>query len=138
MKKLVFITLLSFAVGFGTHALLSWKDPTLFSRTVFVPAQTMSKDVLGQSSVNQFITYVEYDGSSFHPDRVTLKKGNYLAITNKSKDTLMWLLSDYDGLSTTRGYGESEQRRIVVTEEGTFIVKDKIHPSATAQLTILP
>ena len=138
MKKLVFITLLSFGAGFGTHALLSWKAPTLFSGTMFIPAQTTSKDVLGQSSGDQFITYVAYDGSSFHPGRVTLKKGNYLAITNKSKEVLMWLLSDYDGLSTTRGYGEGEQRRIVVTKEGTFTVKDKIHPSASVQLTIVP
>lgn len=138
MKKLVLITFLSFGIGFGTHALLSWKDPTLFSRTLFVLAQTTSKDVLGQSSGDQFITYIEYDGSSFHPDQVTLKKGNYLAITNKSKEVLMWLLSDYNGLSTTRGYAEGEQRRIVMTKEGTFIVKDKIHPSASVQITILP
>ncbi len=138
MKKLVLITLLSFGIGFGTHALLSWKGSTSLNRTVLVPDTMTTKNVLGQSSEDQFITYVVYDGFSFRPDRVTLKKGNYLAITNKSKDTLMWLLSDYDGLSTTRGYGESEQRRIVVTKEGTFIVKDKIHPSASVQLTILP
>ncbi len=129
--KLFLLALTLFSLGFLANAFL-------FQKT---PAQIISlsqQSVLGEKALDQFITNIDYDGSSFKPSIVTMKKGNYIAITNQSKDKLMWLVSDNPDLNTVRGYGESERLQLMLLKEGTYKVTNKLNTKAFVEVIVEP
>lgn len=91
-----------------------------------------------QTTADQFITYIDYDGNEFNPKTVTIKKGNYIAITNKSKDQLMWLVSDNADLNTKRGYGEGEKLQLTLLKEGTYKVTNRLDTKGFLEVVVEP
>lgn len=135
---MAFIVLLSFGVGYGFHDIVQKNGINPLLRTINIPDKQTSQSVLGQTSDNQFVTSVTYDGHVFHPDHVMVKKGNYIAITNKSPSELMWLTSNYDALSTKRGFGEGERLQVTLMQEGVYVIHNQLRPEAIINLTVEP
>jgi plastocyanin len=130
-SRLIFFLILTFSLGFALH----WLITSLQTK----PAASLilgGQNVLGQKSFDQFITYIDYDGSKFNPKTVTIKKGNYIAITNKSKDKFMWLISDNVDLNTKRGFGEGERLQLMLLTEGSYKVVDKLNSKAILTITV--
>lgn len=128
--KLVLLLVGFFSLGFLANALLFQKN------TVEITALSQPS-VLGlKDPDDQFITSVDYDGEQFKPRSVTVKKGNYIAITNTSKEHLMWLVSDNPDLSTPRGYGEGERLQLVLLRGGEYKVANKLNPKAWISVTV--
>lgn len=126
--KLLFLLIISFSLGFALH----W----FITRTQVQPVSILGQNVLGQASQNEFITYVDYDGKEFKPGSVTIKKGNYLAITNKSSDKQMWLVSDNADLNTKRGFGEGERLKIILLGMGNYKVTNKLDSRSLLSITV--
>lgn len=122
LLTLPLLLLFTFSLGFLANAFLfktSRSDVSSFSQA----------EILGQSSADEFITAVDYDGERFEPSSVTITIGNYITITNQSKKELMWLVSDLKELNTVRGYGEGERLQALLTQKGEFKVMDKLTQS---------
>lgn len=90
-----------------------------------------------KSGEDSFLTVIEYKDGKFHPGSVSVRKGNYIALVNKST-SLMWLVSDEPKLNTVRGYGESEEVRYKAEKEGTYQVSNKLNLAAKAEVKIIP
>lgn len=124
----IIVTCVAFFLGFMTHA--------LFFPYIFIDGNTDAvtneinryKNVAPSSGPDSgnFVTYVEYDNGYFTPKEVTMIKGDYIAITNRSKTQGMKLDSDNQLLTTKRPYMESEQIRLVIPESGTFTVTERL------------
>ncbi len=131
--KIVRVLLLSatfFSLGFLANALFFQKN------TVEITALSQPS-VLGlKDPDDQFITSVAYDGEQFNPRSVTVKKGNYIAITNTSKEKLMWLVSDNPDLSTVRGYGEGERLQLILLKAGEYKVANTLNTKAWILVTV--
>lgn len=123
-SRVVFFVLLSAVIGYMSHDFINDNVVKLNNRIQILSNKSTADSVLGQTSEDPFITNIIYDGKSFHPDRVSIKLGNYLALTNQSKSSLMWISSDITGVTTTRGYAEGEQIRVIVYKAGEFIIQD--------------
>lgn len=119
MKKII-IMLVCFGLGFLAHMYLV-KDvvPPMDAQSI-IKRTTISTENAGNKS--DFINYVEFDGEKFSPTSVSVRVGDYLAITNLSNTKLMWLFSDNKILETSRGYGEGEQLMQIMNEKGSFRV----------------
>lgn len=128
--KFTILLIVSFSMGFALH----W----LITSIQVQPVSLLKQNVLGQASQDQFITYVDYDGKKFKPSVVTIKKGNYIAITNKSSDQLMWLISDNADLNTKRGYGEGEKLQLTLLKEGTYKVANRLNTNASIEVVVEP
>ncbi len=102
------------------------------------PVSLLKQNVLGQASNDEFITYIDYDGKKFKPSTVYIKKGNYIAITNQSKEKLMWLVSDNPDLNTVRGYGESERLQLTLLKEGTYKVTNRLNTKSSLEVVVEP
>lgn len=89
-----------------------------------------------EGTANSFITYVEFDGEKFLPNRVKIKRGDYLAITNTSNEKLMWLISANSDLKTVRGYGLGERLQVNLSEPGTYVVADKANLNKPLNVTV--
>jgi len=135
--RLLFVIVSVFSLGFGAAFLLFVSDvlPVKQSPITFLPQQNAN---LEQTATDNFITYVNYDGSKFNPKTVTIKKGNYIAITNKSKNSLMWLVSDNADLNTKRGFGEGERLQLTLIKEGNYKVTNKLDTKALLEVIVLP
>ena len=132
MSKL-FLVILAFSLGFVVHLLLmnlqNKPDLNLLSQ----------QSVAGEKiTADEFITYIDYDGNEFKPRTVTVKKGNYIAIMNKSKDKQMWLVSDNADLNTKRGYGEGEIVRLTLLKEGSYNVINRLNTKAFIKVVVVP
>jgi len=127
----VFFVVLAFILGFAVHWLLTTLQ--IKPEVSLLPQQNVAGT---QTTADQFITYIDYDSKKFKPSAVTIKKGNYLAIINKSKDQLMWLISDESQLNTQRGYGEGEKLQLTLLKEGEFKVIDKLNPNASLVIKV--
>jgi len=134
--KFTILLIVSFSLGFALHWLISEGKNLFIAGTQVQPVSLLGQNVLGRASQDQFITYVDYDGKSFKPGSVIVKKGNYLAITNKSKDQLMWLISQNLDLNTQRGYGEGEKLQLTLLKEGEFKVIDKLNPNTSLVIKV--
>jgi hypothetical protein len=124
------IVVVSFAAGFAVHALYV---PYLFVDGNTVSAKEELARIAGERRPGEdsdFITYVGYKDGRFSPSRVTIKQGDYLAITNNDTDERMYLSSDNRQLVTPRDYGESERLQVAVVDTGTFTVTNRLKPSA--------
>ena len=137
--KLFLFFLGSFSSGFIIHALFF---PYLFSEkqldqsvknVVYVKNSALQATPADQE--NDLITYVDYAAGRFHPDTVTITRGNYVAITNRHKDRQMWLSSEASFLSTVRPYAVGERLQTTIAKPGTFTVIDKNNPEA--KLTVV-
>lgn len=126
--RLLLLLIVSFSMGFALH----W----LITNTQVQPASILGQNVAGLASQDEFITRVDYDGKKFKPNSVTVKKGNYLAITNTSRDKLMWLISDNPDLQTPRGFGEGEKLQLTLLKMGEFKVVDKLSPSVSLSVKV--
>lgn len=128
-KKSIILFFIAFFFGFFVHLILF---PNFFCANNFFTVKKLVPPVQKTNSVQKddFITYVNYDGNNFIPNQVTIKRGNYLAITNQSKDTLMWLFSDNSILNTERGYALSERLQVLLPKDGVFQVINKLIPDA--------
>lgn len=128
--KLVLLFVGFFSLGFLANAILFQKN------TVEITALSQPS-VLGlKDPDDEFITSVGYDGEQFAPRSVTVKKGNYIAITNTSKGKLMWLVSDNPDLATSRGYGEGERLQLVLLKAGEYKVANKLDTKAWILVTV--
>jgi hypothetical protein len=138
-KKIVFASIISLVSGYVIHDLAHDSLLKLIDRTPFIPkGSSENQKILGKSSSDSFVTTIVYNGVSFSPQYVTLKKGNYLSVINKSTNLLMWLTSDYNGLSTNRGYAEGEQILLPLNVSGSYILKEKVNSSAVVHITVEP
>ena len=127
--KLLFLSIFLFILGFLANAFFFQKNT----------AQIISlsqPSILGIKGSDQFITHINYNGNDFKPDAVVVTKGNYIAITNSSKDKLMWLVSDNPDLSTSRGYGEGERLQLALQKSGEFQITNKLNLKARATVIV--
>lgn len=135
IKVLLFI-FMAFVIGFFTHAFF-FPDflpnglQDIAASNFLLPAQNKSN-----IQTDSFITYVNYDGNQFIPQHVTILKGNYLAITNTSKDKLMWLSSDNDLLNMERGYAQSERLQVLLPKVGEYTVVNKLNTQAQLSVKV--
>jgi len=126
--KFTILLIVSFSLGFALH----W----LITSTQVQSVNVLGQNVLGQASQDQFVTHIDYDGKKFKPSSVNIKKGNYIAITNTSRDQLMWLISENQDLNTLRGYGEGEKLQLTLLKEGKFKVIDKLNPNVSLAVQV--
>ena len=132
MKRIIFF-LLIFSLGFFSHYLVvRFKVKPLDPATYLM----LSAEPLVEGSNGTFITYVEFDGESFKPNKINMKKSDYLAITNKSTEKFMWLVSASADFSTVRGYGEGERLTVNPLESGTYLVANKDNPNKTLEVVV--
>lgn len=130
-SRLLFIVIIAFSLGFALHFLIT------NLQTKPEVSLLLQQRVAGeQTTADNFITYIDYDGNDFEPSSVIVTKGNYIAITNKSKEKLMWLVSDDKDLNTARGYGEGERLQLVLLKGGQFKVANKLNPKAWFSVTV--
>ena len=118
-----------FILGFLANAFLFQKNT----------AQIISlsqPSILGIKGSDQFITHIDYNGNDFEPNAVVMTKGNYIAITNSSKEKLMWLVSDNPDLNTVRGYGEGERLQLTLQKSGEFQITNKLNFKARATIIV--
>ncbi len=137
MRFLLGLTI-AFSVGFVVHAFF-------FPDVLYNGLAMFTKKNFGEPAVapttepdNQFFTYVNYRDGKFRPGKVTIKRSNYLAITNLNPDEFMWLVSDNKLLNTGRGYAESERLTTILNELGSFTVTEKNRPEAILSVTVAP
>lgn len=69
---------------------------------------------------------------------MTIKRSNYLAVTNLNAKEFMWLVSDNSLLNTNRNYAESERLTVLLNELGTFTVVEKNRPEALLTVSVIP
>lgn len=134
--KVIFFIVTAFVVGFFTHA---YFFPDLLPGNLSdMAANTFLQPVQNKNTVqpDPLITYVNYDGDRFIPSRVSILKGNYLAITNMSKDKFMWLSSDNELLITERGYAESERLQVLLPKVGDFTVVNRLNTRAQLSVNV--
>ncbi len=132
-SKLLFLIILAASAGFA----LRWLITNLQTKPDI--SLILQQNVTGeQTTADQFITYIDYDGTEFKPAAVTVKKGNYIAITNQSKDKQMWLVSDNADLNTKRGYGEGERLQLTLLKEGRYIVTNRLDTKASIEIVVEP
>lgn len=132
-SRLLFIVIIAFSLGFALHFLIT------NLQTKPEVSLLLQQRVAGeQTTADNFITYVDYDGWEFKPRTVTIKKGNYIAITNKSKDKLMWLVSDNADLNTKRGYGEGERLQLTLLKEGTYKITNRLDTKNFLEVMVEP
>lgn len=128
--RILIIIAVAFGLGYATHLLqTNGFSPTNLITPVSSKPSNENPDV--------FITTVDYNGGKFNPNAVSVRKGNYLVIRNKS-DSLMWLASTYSKLNTPRGYGESEELRIKPEEIGSYKVSNKLNLDASMIVNVIP
>lgn len=132
-SKLLLFLILSFGLGFALHFLIT--NLQIKPEVSLLPQQNVAG---AQTTTDQFITNVAYDGKKFKPSSVTVRKGNYIAITNTSRDQLMWLVSDNSDLQTPRGYGEGEKLQLVLLREGRYKVTDKLNATSFLEVLVEP
>lgn len=128
--RLLLLLIVSFSLGFALH----W----LITSTQVQPVSILGQNVAGLASQDEFITSVAYDGKKFKPSSVTVKKGNYIAITNTSRDQLMWLISDNADLNTKRGYGEGEKLQLILLKEGRYKVTNRLDTKGFLEVVVEP
>lgn len=118
----LFLVLTAFSLGFMAHALLF---PDLFSQTFNL--NRAADKVLGetQKEAAKSLTISYFKNGRFHPGKIWIKKGYYVGLENSDEDSLMWLESETESLSTVRGYGFGEQLKALLPEEKTHLVKEK-------------
>lgn len=136
--KTVILVILAFAAGFVFHAFFF---PTLEVEDAgtLIGNESLRKiEGLRKNDANGFNTQVSYKNGSFNPSSVTIKKGNYITITNENPDDqdLMWLQSRESLLTTVRGYATSEQVYVSLNELGEFEVVNKLNPKAKLMVKV--
>ena len=135
MKKTIVIGVLCFIAGFFFHALVF---PDLFILNLAPQTvQNAGDEPRGTSQkLRDLVFLVTYEKGMFHPSRVVLEKGQYIAVRNMNKDALMWLVSTEKTFNATRGLGQSEELRNIYSEAKTFTVADKLNPQAVLTVTV--
>lgn len=137
-KQVGLIVLASVSFGYFLHDLVDIKELFDINRIQNVSADSSSKSVLGNTSQDQFVTSVVFNGTSYQPNRIHVRKGNYVVVTNTSEDELMWLVSGESSMSMNRSYAQGEQLRFIASKEGVFELRDKHHASIGLKITISP
>ncbi len=136
MKKII-LMLAAFSAGFLIHAFIF---PDFLSTNIDFG---LEKDkVLGVTPTGiqnapqeiKSLTIVTFKDGSFHPSKVWVQKGYYLAIRNADSENQMLLVSPTKEFNTPRGYGLSEEVRNRMDIPGTYQVSEK---NSSANLTIV-
>lgn len=137
MKKLFLLALIFFA-GFFTHAYFS-PNLLFYNKPLSLDALLKNAKTDNQrTKIDPFFTGVIYQKGQFSPQRVSIKKSNYITITNNSKTEGMWLISNNQLLNTSRPYYESEQLKTILNEIGSFTVINKVNPQAVLVVVVSP
>lgn len=123
-KEILYV--LWFLLGFTVCYFLFVSLPPIISQKGEISSTTEDSS---SDSVDNFITLVEYADTGFQPSSVTIQKGNYIVVRNISSRSLMWLNSDSQLLTTTRGYAQSEQIRTVLNDVGSYSVTNTFNLS---------
>lgn len=134
MIKNLIVAAFLFTAGFFAHALFFPNFIPAIQNTSAV--QKENNPNTGNGTESSLFTHIAYDGSAFSAQRVIIQNGYYIAITNTSKDKLMWIASDYPGLETKRGYGQSERLELILYQKGSYVVADKLNRNATFTLIV--
>ncbi len=120
MKRVVVFTI-AFCLGYVSYYFVD-----RYSVRNLKIDELVEKTEAVEESSSKFVTYVDFDGKSFSSQKVSMKKGDYLAITNLSNTTQMWLAATVSALTTKRGYAEGERLQIILGEPGLFRVGEKV------------
>jgi hypothetical protein len=137
-KKTAVLLVLSMTFGYIVHDVVGMVNIFDNKRTQTVSMGSESSKVLGTASQDQFISAVIFNGSSYQPNHITVKKGNYVSITNTSPVERMWLVSGESTMSMNRPYAQGEQLKFISPREGVIELKDKLHPAIGLKITIGP
>jgi hypothetical protein len=135
MKKGLLLSFLFFSAGFLTHAFFF---PDVLSngiidvKTMIIPDTTSA----GVQMNDPLFTKISFDGTKFSRHNITLRKTNYLRITNTNKTKLMELVGTIKELNTPRGYAESETIQVQFNEKGQYAVADKNNPQEKMIITV--
>ena len=136
-SRLLLLVILIFFLGFGAAYILFTSDILQVNRPD-IGFLFKQKVAAVKTTADNFITYIDYDGTDFSPRKVIIKKGNYIAITNKSKTELMWLVSNNTGLNTKRGYAEGERLQLILLKEGRYVVANRLNTKASTEVVVEP
>jgi hypothetical protein len=79
---------------------------------------------------------VVYKNGQFEPQKVSVHLGNRITIRNDG-DALMWLVSDYNKLNTTRGYTLKEQLVVKTDKAGEFTLTNKLNLNSKAVISVV-
>lgn len=137
MRTVVYV-LIIFSLGFLVHAFF-------FPNFLYKGLSPIKGIVLGindKNSVNEafnysFLNYVNFSDGQFDKREITIRKGDYIIITNKDNKQLMWLMSDNPFLSTPRGYGLGEEVRTILNNVGTLTVVNKMNRSQMLTIHVI-
>jgi hypothetical protein len=118
MRGALFI-FIGLVAGFLIHALVF---PKILVTSTTPDILGSVQSVVGIEQKSDFITPVTFNKKSFSSKDVTIKRGNYITITNMSTTESMFLRSGQPLLTTVRPYAESEQLKVLLPEIGEFEV----------------
>lgn len=136
MKKNLLLAILTFTSGFLTHAFLFpdvLTNGIIDAKNIIIPDP---KAVAGAETTDPLFTTVTFDGKQFSRHNITIRKTNYLKITNTSKTKHMELIGTIKELNTPRGYGESETIQVQFNEKGQYAVADKNNSQEKMIITV--
>lgn len=120
--KVLFLFFLVFGVGYFFRYFVEKQE----IRYLKIEELVNSPQTEAINGNDQFITYVDYEDGSFSRSSVTIRPGDYLAVTNKSSEAQMWLTSTVSALATPRGYAVGERLQTTLVEIGRYMVVEKI------------
>ncbi|MBI3577186.1 hypothetical protein HY086_04070 [Candidatus Gottesmanbacteria bacterium] len=137
MVRFLLLFIFAFGLGFGVcYFFVSPNNRFSSGQALLEKANVKEHQVLGESTADQFITYVTYQDGRFNPSHVVVAKGNYLAITNGSPKELLWLISDLPILTTVRGYAHGERLQTILGISGSYTVTNKLSPNHTLTISV--
>ena len=136
MKKNIILSILFFALGFLTHALLF---PDVLSngitdvKNIVIPNLTPTTSAQGNDPL---ITEITFDGQKFSRHNVTVGFTRYIKITNTSETKQMELIANTKELTTPRPYAQSEAIQMQFNKKGVYAVADKNNPEEKLIITV--
>ncbi|MFC1646981.1 hypothetical protein ACFL1A_01725 [Patescibacteria group bacterium] len=130
MRSLIFV-IIAFSAG---YVIRDYFGPTRLPFVNKTPQEIINPE--SQNTQAPGNVDIIYENGRFSPPEATIGVSRYLSITNKS-NSLMWLESDYPGLSTPRGYGLSEQVMVRVEKPGIITVNNKLNVKASAIIKVV-
>lgn len=123
MRKILLLGsyLIVFTFGFFVDTFLESKGVGLEN----VEQKILDQKIEPISGEDQFMTYVDFEKGKFSQSAVKVRKGDYLAVTNKDVEKQMWLTATMSAWTTPRGFAEGERVMQTMNEVGNFSLREK-------------
>lgn len=135
MKRTILVFLVSFVLGFFSHALFF---PDFLSNGILLqPDVVISNNplqTLDQVEPSEYI--VEYKDGKFSRTNITVPVGRYFVLINKDENSLMDVVSTLEPLSTPRPYGLEEQVRLRLDSKGQYYIQEKDNEENQLVITV--